>query len=185
MASACRATHSPRTSCHVHCRIWPYRIKAGRHQRSASALGGPAGASAPRPQPTADQSGSSGHATGDGIVPSCSAIHCPAPGRAASRSPCGRRCAIGFAEPRPEVRSPGSGAYQEERLSPAMRGVDPIVGRMRYSVALGPAAPRGATGWAAAGPASGSRSATPQPGAMTSLGALRGPGRCPGSPAHR
>ncbi len=34
----------------------------------------------PRPRPTADQPGPSGHTTGGCMVPSSSAIHCPAPG---------------------------------------------------------------------------------------------------------
>jgi hypothetical protein len=49
-----------------------------------------------------------------------------------------------------------------------------LAGRHRgehMSVALGPATPRGATGWAATGRTSGSRSATLQPGTMTSLDA--------------
>jgi hypothetical protein len=50
---------------------------------------------------------------------------------ATSRSPCGRRCAIGFAEPRPDVHSPGgfgarevNGADQDLPASGAGRGCD-------------------------------------------------------------
>jgi hypothetical protein len=37
-----------------------------------------------------------------------------------SRSPCGRRCAIGFAEPRPNGHSPGFGAYEKDGQNEAL-----------------------------------------------------------------
>ena len=103
------------------CRIQPFLDQAAPLRGAGPGTsarpqpcGGPAGrAPGPTPSATADQPGIPGHAT--------SATRCRLPRRSivplpavASRSPCGRRCAIGFAEPRPNVHSPGFGAYEKD-----------------------------------------------------------------------
>ncbi len=102
-----RHTHARRGSAEMSCTRSRRHaaLAAGRRQRSASALGGPAGAPA-HCQDAADQPG----------LPWLAAMQarCRLPRRimvqlsaTASRSPCARRCAIGYAEPRPGDHSQG------------------------------------------------------------------------------
>ena len=104
---------------HKYCRNWPRFCQGGAAGATAAALRVQDARSSTSPPSTELPAYNHAHrrAVRSWSGASPSTIDCPAPGH--RRSPCGCRCAIGSAEPRPSVRSPEFGAPIEEDQSGA------------------------------------------------------------------